>query len=130
MVALRELMPGRGPLVQPRNGTASRTERMVGLLPVAMRRKVEPVLELVGMVGEVGDTRAVAAMAPSAFRGMVLRQGRRLDTADIVSGHSAHFDWTYRSDFPEMRELYTRAKQGQWDADTALDWSTHVDTAS
>ncbi len=121
------------PLIQPAYSSAaarareSRTERLVGLLPLSMRRKVEPVLDLVGLIREVSDPRAMVPMIPSTFRGMVLRQGRRMETTEMLSGHSAHFDWTYKSDFPEMRELYTRAKQGQWDADTTLDWSTHVD---
>jgi hypothetical protein len=123
MMNLRELLPDR-PYTHP---ASSRTERLVGLLPQSMRRKVEPVLELIGMVSELGDPMAVAPLAPSAMRGIVLRQGRRLPTADMLSGHRAHFDWTYSSDFPEMRELYTRAKRGQWDSDEVLDWSRHVD---
>ncbi|MCB9507921.1 MAG: ferritin-like domain-containing protein [Myxococcales bacterium] len=92
-----------------------------------MRRKVQPVVELVGLASEVSGSRAMASMAPSALRGILLQQGRRSDTVDMLSGHRAHFDWTYRSDFPEMRELYTRAKQGQWDSDTTLPWHLSVD---
>ncbi len=100
--------------------------RLTHLLPAAMRRKVEPLIEVVGMLKEVHDPSTLAAMAPSVARGFVLRQGRS-GTTEMVSGHAAHFDWEYRSDFPEMRELYTRAKQNQWDADVALDWSRDVD---
>jgi hypothetical protein len=34
--------------------------------------------------------------------------------------------WTYDSDDPRVRSLYTRAKQGQWNADTDVDWSVEV----
>ena len=110
-----------------RTAVHTRTDRMIGLLPQDMRRKVQPVVELVGLASEVSGSRAMASMAPSALRGILLQQGRRSDTVDMLSGHRAHFDWTYRSDFPEMRELYTRAKQGQWDSDTTLPWHLSVD---
>ncbi len=109
------------------DATVSRSEELVGLLPLNMRRKIEPVLALTGLVREVKDPRALAAMAPSAVRGLLIRQGRRLDRVDIPAGHSAHFDWQYRSENGEMRELYRRAKQNQWDGETALNWSTDVD---
>lgn len=48
----------------------------------------------------------------------------------IARAVTARFDWTYRSDFPEMRNLYRRAKRNQWDAETALDWSIDVDPLS
>ena len=102
-------------------------ERLTSLLPGTMRRKVDPILETLAILREVGNPAAVASMAPSMFRGNVLQLGKRFETADMVSGHAAHFDWTYRSDFPEMRTLYRRAKQQQWDADVALDWSIDVD---
>jgi hypothetical protein len=41
--------------------------------------------------------------------------------------HSAHFDWSYPTDHPEMRALYSRAKEGQWNAETHLAWGTSVD---
>ena len=40
----------------------------------------------------------------------------------MKASHSAHFDWSYTSDQPEMAELYKRAKQNQWDADELLPW--------
>jgi len=101
--------------------------RLTSLLPLAMRRRVEPLLEVVSMMNEVKNTRTVASMAPSVYRGFVLRQGRMGKPTEMISGHAAHFDWEYRSDFPEMRELYSRAKQNQWDSEVALDWGIDVD---
>jgi hypothetical protein len=45
----------------------------------------------------------------------------------MASNHEAFFDWSYTADMPQMRDLYRRAKQNQWDAEVALDWSTDVD---
>ncbi|TVR01888.1 MAG: ferritin-like domain-containing protein, partial [Deltaproteobacteria bacterium] len=103
------------------------TERLTWLMPVAMRRRVEPLLELVSLLREVENPSRIAALAPSVARGFLLRLGRKHERTEVVSGHATHFDWTYTSDFPEMRELYRRAKQNQWDAETALDWSIDVD---
>lgn len=101
--------------------------RLTDLMPRNMQRKVQPLLETLALLREVKNPDAVAAMFPSMIRGNVLQYGKRFDTTEMVSGHAAHFDWTYTSDFPEMRTLYKRAKQGQWDADVALDWSIDVD---
>lgn len=96
-------------------------------LPPRVRRPVERAAEIMSLVVDGKSVATLASMAPSAMRGLILRLGRREERSEMLSGHSAHFDWRYREDFPEMRELYTRAKQNQWDADVALDWKTHVD---
>ncbi|MEO1272278.1 MAG: ferritin-like domain-containing protein [Myxococcota bacterium] len=100
---------------------------VTSLLPPHMRRRIEPVLGVVALMRQVHNPKVSLAMLPSVVRGFVMRKGRTQDRAEMVSGHAAHFDWHYRTDFPEMRELYTRAKQNQWDADTALDWGVDVD---
>jgi len=61
------------------------------------------------------------------LRGFVIRQGRLQAPTQMLSGHTTYFDWSYPSDFPEMRELYSRAKKNQWDAELALDWGVSVD---
>jgi hypothetical protein len=105
----------------------NRIEKMTHLMPVNMRRKVEPVLEAIGMLQEIQNPSVVRNMLPSFARGFVLQLGRREKPTKMVSGHSAHFDWDYEPDFPEMRELYSRAKQNQWDAEIDVDWGTSVD---
>lgn len=102
-------------------------EAMVGMLPLKMRRRVEPLLELLGLFQQVEHFKTISAMLPSVARGVILRQGRVQSSTEMYAGHPAHFDWEYKSEFPEMRALYTRAKQHQWDSDTQLDWSTSVD---
>jgi hypothetical protein len=105
----------------------SYTSKLTDLLPLSMRRRVEPILELFEIMKSVKNVNTVAGMMPSVLRGFLLRQGRQEDVTRMVSGHEATFDWSYNFDHPELRELYTRAKQNQWDADVALDWSTDVD---
>jgi hypothetical protein len=39
------------------------------------------------------------------------------------------YDWTYASTQPDLHALYEKAKRMQWDASTALPWSTPVDLA-
>ena len=48
-------------------------------------------------------------------------------TGDMLRVDRAYFDWSYPGDNPEMAVLYTRAKEGQWDGATYLDWSIDVD---
>jgi hypothetical protein len=92
-----------------------------------MRRRVEPLLEVMSVMREVKNPSVLAAMTPSVGRGFVLREGRTPGLVEMYSGHATTFDFSYRSDFPEMRELYRRAKQNQWDAEVAVDWSIDVD---
>jgi hypothetical protein len=43
------------------------------------------------------------------------------DNADAI------FTWDYSLARPQLRKLYEKAKSGQWNASTDLDWSTEVD---
>ena len=66
-------------------------------------------------------------LLPSAARGFVLKRGKQGVPSLMTASHDAFFDWSYKADMPQMRDLYRRAKQGQWDGETALDWTTDVD---
>ena len=44
----------------------------------------------------------------------------------MPASHHAHFDWSYPHDFPDMAELYDRAKRAQWNGDD-LPWDISVD---
>ncbi|MCO4763667.1 MAG: ferritin-like domain-containing protein [Myxococcales bacterium] len=72
------------------------------------------------------DPRVLRSLGPSAARGLLLKRGKQGVPNQMHSGHTAHFDWTYPHDNPEMAMLYKRAKQGQWDADD-LPWHIDVD---
>ena len=51
-----------------------------------------------------------------------------LDT--ILTSFDTAYAWNYAGVKEGLRDLYTKAKQNQWDAASALDWSTDVDPES
>ncbi len=97
------------------------------LLPRELRRRAASLSELLALLPHVKNPLVLGEMVPSLARGMLLGQARLGESASMVSGHGAHFLWSYDSDFPELRELYRQAKQSQWDSESALDWSLDVD---
>jgi len=104
-----------------------RFDRVSRILPHSVRDRVDPVLEAVELVGEIRDPRVLASLGPSAARGLLFKRGKQGVPTEIPAHHTAHFDWTYPNDQPEMLDLYRRAKQGQWDGETYLPWSIDVD---
>ena len=96
-------------------------------MPKPARRRVEETLDNISVVLQMRNPKVFASMAPSAVRGLVLKEGKRKDRVLMQSGHPASFDLRYRMDFPEMSKLYRRAVAMQWDGDTDLDWSINVD---
>ena len=42
-------------------------------------------------------------------------------------GGATRFTWTYEKQRPALERLYSKAKQGQWNVETDLDWSVDVD---
>jgi hypothetical protein len=103
------------------------TRRLVDLLPPSARYQVESLLDALAVFREIKDPRVLAALGPAGVRGLLLQRGKQGVPSVMPAAHGAHFDWSYPSDQPEMAELYRRAKRGQWDADTTLDWSISVD---
>jgi len=102
-------------------------DRMLNGLPLKAQNQIYTAMDNIGMMASVGNLKVAASMAPSAVRGLVLGRARVGDAVPMVSGHAAHFDLTYKGDFPEMYELYRRAVANQWNGDRDLDWSTSVD---
>ena len=74
-----------------------------------------------------GNLGVLGSLAGPALRGFVLQMGRRGARTEMPASHAATFSWQYQQDQPEMAKLYALAKSSQWDAATALDWSTPVD---
>jgi len=103
------------------------TNKLVDLLPSTMRYQVESWFDALAVFREIRDPRVLAALGPAGIRGLLLQRGKQGIPTKMPASHQAHFDWSYPSDQPEMAELYRRAKRGQWDGDTALDWSISVD---
>lgn len=62
-----------------------------------------------------------------AVRGLLLQVGKEGDHTEVPTGYRASFDWRYVRDEPALARLYGAAKQGQWNAETDLDWSQAVD---
>jgi hypothetical protein len=62
-----------------------------------------------------------------AWRGFVERRAHEAARSGVPVGFDATFDWRYERTFPELARLYAVAKQSQWDAATAVDWSIPVD---
>jgi hypothetical protein len=100
------------------------------ILPPSVRQTVERWGDHVNVLLAVRNPAVIQQMAPSAMRGLFLRQGRRDAPTMMQASHHAHFDWTYRSDFPELQALYQKAKRMQWNAATDIDWSVNVEPIS
>jgi len=103
------------------------TQRLVEILPAKVLDRLDPVFEALQLLSEVRDPKVLRSLGPSGLRGMILKRGKQGVPTLIQASHKAFFDWTYPHDNPEMEELYRRAKKGQWDGETYLDWSTDVD---
>jgi hypothetical protein len=101
-------------------------DRLKKALPDRVIDRLDPYLEAADIVSEMRDPRVLRSLGPSAGRGMILKRGKQGVPTRIPANHSAHFDWSYPHDQPEMRELYSRAKQQQWDGES-LPWHTPVD---
>lgn len=102
-------------------------DRIANILPDKVRDRLDPYLEALTTMAEVRDTKVLRSLAPPGVRGMLLKRGKQGVPTLIQASHKAYFDWSYPHDNPDMEELYRRAKQGQWDGETYLDWSTNVD---
>ena len=102
-------------------------QNLTRYLPAALRDRADGYLEALGVFFEIRDPRVLLALGPAGIRGLLLKRGKQGVPTQIQASHKAHFDWQYPSDQPQMRALYTRAKQGQWDSDTSLPWATSVD---
>ncbi len=101
-------------------------DRIRHLLPSRVQNRVDEMLEAAEVFTSMKNPNVLRSMAPSAVRGLLLKSGKLSDTSDMPASHSAHFNWTYPHDHPEMHALYERAKLGQWNG-SSLPWHTSVD---
>ena len=74
-----------------------------------------------------GNLRVLASMLGPAYRGFVRQRGKDGHGTNMALSYPARFDWSYARDFPEMARLYEMAKNAQWNASTAVDWTIEVD---
>jgi hypothetical protein len=71
--------------------------------------------------------RVLRSWLGPAWRGLVERRARGADRSPVPVDFDASFDWRYERNFPELARLYEVAKESQWNAATAIDWSRSVD---
>jgi hypothetical protein len=71
--------------------------------------------------------RVLRSLLGPAWRGLVERRARGADRSPVPVDFDASFDWRYERNFPELARLYEVAKESQWNAATAIDWSRSVD---
>jgi hypothetical protein len=102
-------------------------ERLARLVPARVKNQLDVFAEILDVFGQIRDPRVLRALGPSGVRGLILQRGKQGVPTKMPATHAAHFDWTYPADNDEMRDLYRRAKRGQWDGDTDLPWHTSVD---
>ena len=102
------------------------SDKILDTLPPAIRRRVEPYVEAVHLMTQTNNPKVLRSLAPSGVRGLILQRGKQGVPTTMPSHHRVYFDWTYPNDHPEMRRLYTRAKQQQWNGDD-LPWHIDVD---
>lgn len=101
-------------------------ENIRRILSPRVQNKVDEFLETYQVFSSMKSTDVAKSMAPSAFRGLVLKSGKRHDITEMPAAHNASFNWLYPHDHPEMHALYERAKTGQWNG-SSLPWQTSVD---
>ena len=100
--------------------------RLYGNLPISVRLRLEAWADHLNTLSNVENRRVLASMAPSAIRGLFMRQGRGKPTR-MQASHKAFFDFKYPHDDPKMRRLYEKAKVLQWNGSKDLDWKIDVD---
>jgi len=103
------------------------SDKLLAVLPPRVRDTVDRYLEIVDLFRELRDPRVARSLGPAGVRGLLLQRGKQGAPTLFPARHQAYFDWSYPSDHPEMRDLYRRAKAGQWDGETLLPWDTSVD---
>lgn len=94
----------------------------------SLRDRADAAAETAGLlVAALRNPRVLLAMGPAAVRGLVLRRGKQGTPTLVQAHHAARFDWRYPDDHPELRALYERAKEKQWNGAADLPWATPVD---
>ncbi len=56
-----------------------------------------------------------------------MQKAKASQVSEMPTQYRAVFDWGYERDQPELARLYSKAKEGQWNAETDVDWSIDVD---
>ncbi|MFO0555863.1 MAG: ferritin-like domain-containing protein [Polyangiaceae bacterium] len=103
------------------------SERVVSLLPMKVRDQLDVLREAAEVLVEMKSPAVLKSLGPSGVKGLLLHRGKQGVPTTARANYNAFFDWTYPRDNAEMRDLFRRAKAGQWDSDRDLPWDTSVD---
>jgi len=101
-------------------------QKLLQILPPKVQSTVDQWFEAYDVMREMKDPKVMRALGPSGVRGLLLKRGKQGVPTHMPAHHTAHFDWDYPADQPEMADLYRRAKLGQWNGDS-LPWHIDVD---
>ncbi len=101
-------------------------DKLLSIVPLKVKDQLEQYAEALEIFGQIRDPRVLRSLGPSGLKGMVLKRGKQGVPTEIQANHKAFFNWEYPSDQPAMQELYTRAKEQQWNG-AHLAWHTSVD---
>ncbi|MBK6516291.1 MAG: ferritin-like domain-containing protein [Polyangiaceae bacterium] len=96
-------------------------------LPFKVQNQLDALAEAAQVFREMKHPGVLRSLGPAGVRGLLLHEGKQGRPTLAPARHSAFFDWSYPQDQPEMRDLYRRAKLGQWDGERDLDWRRSVD---
>mgnify|MGYP000732672978 CR=1 FL=1 len=102
-------------------------EAVFKALPFKVQNQLDALAEAFNVLAEIKNPAVLRSIGPAGVKGLLLHRGKQGKPTLAKANHSAYFDWTYPSDQPAMRDLYKRAKAGQWNSDTDLAWNTSVD---
>jgi hypothetical protein len=78
----------------------------------------------------VPDVPAAFFVEPSSERRVITQPQAPTGTNVVPVGYDAIFTWDYSTQRSDLRNLYEKAKEAQWNAKSLLAWDTNVDPES
>jgi hypothetical protein len=94
-------------------------------LPPSIRRRLDAATDVLSLLSAVREPSVIAALAPSAVRGLILQRGHHGDVR-MRAHHVVRLDLAFTPGDPAIAQLYDRASKEQWTSDQ-LAWKTSVD---
>lgn len=95
--------------------------------PTQIARNVVDSFGALKDASRVKNLNVLKTMLGPAWRGLIMQKAKASQISEMPTQYRAVFDWGYERDQPELARLYSKAKEGQWNAETDVDWSIDVD---
>lgn len=95
--------------------------------PTQIARNVVDSFGALKDASRVKNLNVLKTMLGPAWRGLIMQKAKTSQISEMPTQYRAVFDWGYERDQPELARLYSKAKEGQWNAETDVDWSIDVD---